>query len=125
MEARDQVLHGIREALACQDRPDSNEHVWTAEQHWEAFNYLFMDQGLGLEHHKHNDDLLFFVHAARQPAAGAPLDPGPFSVRRRGKQMTPEWGLSGSNFAAISWEKTLLLNIVLQTEFVLTVIVCR
>lgn len=49
----------------------------------------------------------------------------PFSVRRRTHQLAPEWQKSGSNFTAIAWDETVLLNLALQTEYALSVVVCR
>lgn len=136
MEARHGVLKAVREQLGSVVQEGG---AWRPEQWWEAFSFLFTEQAEGAAHLKHNDDLLFFVHvtpahalAGRAPASkhGDPngsggLDQGPFSVRRRVKQLAPEWCISGSLFSAIAWDKTLLLNIVLQTAFVLTVVVCR
>jgi hypothetical protein len=49
----------------------------------------------------------------------------PFSVRRRGKQLAPEWQKSGVNFSAVAWDETVLLNMVLQGHYSLTAIACR
>ena len=130
MDSRIEILRGIKSQLAT-GREDPAEQTWTSEQNWQAFSFLFMEQGQGSDHTMHNDDLLFFVHDVLQPQtqkAGhvSGLDPGPLSVRRRGKQTSSDvWGLTGSNFAAISWDRTLLLNIVLQTEYTMTDITCR
>lgn len=79
-------------------------------------------------HLKSHDDLLFFVHSkAAQVQAMPGLDRNgmPFSVRRRTHQLAPEWQKSGSNFTAIAWDETVLLNLALQTEYALSVVVCR
>ena len=139
------VVTAVREQL---DSTRLRGDAWSQEQWWEAFNFLFMDEAGGADNLHHNDDLLFFVHAVPQsqrrdegPMAGPPqrmgtatagataaaagLDAGPFSVRRRGRQLSSEWQLSGSHFKGIAWKDTLLLNLALQSHFVLTVVVCR
>lgn len=139
------VVTAVREQL---DLSRLRGDAWSQQQWWEAFNFLFMDEVDGTAHLHHNDDLLFFVHAAPQQrcdsgpmtssqqrmgasiaaeavAAAVGLDAGPFSVRRRGKQLSLEWQLSGSHFKDICWKDTLLLNLALQAHFVLTVVVCR
>lgn len=67
----------------------------------------------------HHDDLLFFVKSSKHPTR----EPR-FFVRRRGKQLPPELQISGSNFDTVNWPETVLLNIVLQSQYQLTVVAC-
>ena len=123
----------INFAAPCDGNPSPS--AWSQQQWHEAFSFMFLKSDSPSGHVEHNDDLLFFVHSDSQPCASIDdtnsdliresLDKGPFSVRRRGHQLSSDWGLSGRLFFAISWDKTLLLNLVLQTHYVLTMIVCR
>ena len=112
--------------------------AWSQQQWHEAFSFMFLNSDSARRHMEYNDDLLFFVHSDSQSSASIgntdsngsdlireSLDKGPFSVRRRNHQLSSDWGLSGRLFSAISWDKTLLLNLVLQTHYVLTMIICR
>ena len=45
-------------------------------------------------------------------------------VRRKGKQLPKELQLSGSDFDSVNWAETVLLNIVLQSQYQLTVVAC-
>jgi hypothetical protein len=75
-----------------------------------------------------SDDLLFFVHteaSMRLCPEGLDRDSAPYSVRRRGSQLAPEWQRTGSLFEHVAWDRTLLLNLVLQGHYTLTTAVCR
>jgi hypothetical protein len=67
-----------------------------------------------------HDDLLFFVS---HPAATKPREDAYF-VRRKGKRLPDDLQLSGSAFASVDWCQTVLLNIVLQSHYSLTVVTC-
>jgi len=117
------------------NEPSSPSPTWSQQQWHEAFSFIFLETDSPM-HMEHHDDLLFFVHSDQRPS-GSPdpntapagpkaiLDKGPFSVRRRGQQLPSDWGLSGNLFSAFSWDKTVLLNCVLQAHYELTVITCR
>lgn len=68
----------------------------------------------------HHDDLLFFSKSPSHPTANNP----PFFVRRKAKQLPEELQLSGSQFGHVDWAQTVLLNIVLQSQYQLTVVAC-
>jgi hypothetical protein len=68
----------------------------------------------------HHDDLLFFIKSPSHPTANSP----PFFVRRKAKQLPEELQLSGSQFSNVDWAQTVLLNIVLQSQYQLTVVAC-
>lgn len=67
------------------------------------------------------DDLLFFV--AAPGAAARPRDEAYF-VRRKAKQLPADLQLSGERFDKVDWKASVLLNIVLQGQFSLTVVTC-
>ena len=71
--------------------------------------------------HDHCDDLLFFVKL-KCPKDG---DGEPFFVRRKAKQLPAELQLAGPLFDGVDWSKTVLLNVVLQSAYQLTVVACR
>jgi hypothetical protein len=68
----------------------------------------------------HHDDLLFFIKSSSHPTASNP----PFFVRRKAKQLPEELQLSGNQFSNVDWAQTVLLNIVLQSQYQLTVVAC-
>lgn len=68
------------------------------------------------------DDLLFFVRQ-QQPAAGSG-SPGQVFVRRKSKQLPEELQLTGKAFGSVDWVQTVLLNLVLHSEYQLTVVAC-
>jgi hypothetical protein len=65
MDSRIEILRGVKRQVSI-GTGEPAEQAWTSEQHWQAFSFLFMDQGMGSDHQLH-DDLLFFVHGVRQP----------------------------------------------------------
>ncbi len=80
--------------------------------------------------HQQADDLLFFVRkgapaVARAGPVVAP-QPGeePFFVRRRARKLPGDLLLSGAEFPKVDWGASLLLNIVLQAQYQLTVVAC-
>jgi hypothetical protein len=68
---------------------------------------------------QHQDDLLFFVYNATAGRRDVP-----YFVKRRSKQLPEELQLSGSKFPAVDWRETTLLNIVLHSQYQLTVVAC-
>jgi hypothetical protein len=70
--------------------------------------------------HQHQDDLLFFVKH-RTPAATSQQ----VFVRRRAKQLPEELQLTGRDFSSVDWAQTLQLNLVLHSQYQLTVVACR
>lgn len=69
------------------------------------------------------DDMLHFVYDAAKPS-------GPqIQVRRRAGQVVaalpPELHIGGAHYARVAWKDTLLLNLVLQAVYFLTIVVCR
>ncbi|KAF6250398.1 hypothetical protein COO60DRAFT_1647137 [Scenedesmus sp. NREL 46B-D3] len=68
----------------------------------------------------HHDDLLFFIKSPGHPTSNKP----PFFVRRKAKQLPEELQLSGAHFSQVDWAQTVLLNIVLQSQYQLTVVAC-
>ncbi|GAX75513.1 hypothetical protein CEUSTIGMA_g2956.t1 [Chlamydomonas eustigma] len=137
------VLTAVKEQLYHRSSSKNlSNSSWTQEQWWESFHFLFVvieecsAAACGRNQLERSDDLLFFVHSKAlfsknsdkgDVIANTSLDHNgmPFSVRRRGKTLSSDWQKSGRNFAAISWDETLLLNLVVQTHFSLTTIVCR
>lgn len=69
----------------------------------------------------HQDDLLFFVKQQRASAAGG--SPQVF-VRRKAKQLPDDLQLTGKDFSTVDWVQTVLLNLVLHSEYQLTVVAC-
>jgi hypothetical protein len=69
----------------------------------------------------HQDDLLFFVRAGN--ASSTSRDSALF-VRRKAKQLPDELQLSGRDFPNVDWAQTVLLNLVLQSQYQLTVVTC-
>lgn len=69
----------------------------------------------------HQDDLLFFVRQQRASAAGG--SPQVF-VRRKTKQLPDDLQLTGKDFGTVDWVQTVLLNLVLHSEYQLTVVAC-
>lgn len=69
---------------------------------------------------QHQDDLLFFVKSGGNNGKADV----PFFVRRKAKQLPDELQLSGSGFSSVDWKQTVLLNIILQSEYQLTVVAC-
>lgn len=45
-------------------------------------------------------------------------------VRRKAKQLPQELQLSGQDFATVDWADSVLLNLVLQSQYHLTVVAC-
>lgn len=72
--------------------------------------------------HHQQDDLLFFVRQ-QQTAAGSG-SPGQVFVRRKTKQLPEELQLTGKAFSTVDWVQTVLLNLVLHSEYQLTVVAC-
>jgi hypothetical protein len=48
----------------------------------------------------------------------------PFFVRRKVKKLPEELHLSGKDFNTVDWPQTVLLNLVLQSQYQLTVVAC-
>lgn len=127
------VINAIKDQVLNNFDSPSSIPAWTQQQWHEAFSFLFLEYKQRPKHMEHNDDLIFFVHSDQQALyrhhgsadPKADLDKGPFSVRRRGQQLSSDWGLSGKMFSAFAWDKTLLLNLILQAHYALTVITCR
>lgn len=69
----------------------------------------------------HRDDLLFFVRTSN--ATSTSSDSALF-VRRKAKQLPDELQLSGRDFPSVDWAQTVLLNLVLQSQYQLTVVAC-
>jgi len=108
----------------------TSSEKWGQQHWWQAFVFLFTLSGAGKSHVKdHHDDLLFFVHSdAADPASNRPQSNSPnmpYTVRRQGVVLPTEFQLSGPSFPLIAWDKTVLLNLVLQTRYDLTVIACK
>lgn len=99
---------------------------WTPAQWWQAFEFLFVGSpDIASQHHQHHDDLLFFVPAAPPTANTSTGGAAPeLLVRRRGASLPPDLQLSGALFGAVDWCRSLLLNLVLQARFALTVATC-
>eukprot|EP00878_Enallax_costatus_P033844 GHUV01037417.1.p1 GENE.GHUV01037417.1~~GHUV01037417.1.p1 ORF type:complete len:125 (+),score=27.78 GHUV01037417.1:261-635(+) len=121
-DTKRQILQTIREQSK-QLQQDSSEprahvNVWSVQQWWEAFQYLFITC-VPPPDSTHHDDLLFFVKSSKHRMQ----DPRLF-VRRKGKQLPKELQLSGSDFDMVDWAETVLLNIVLQSQYQLTVVAC-
>lgn len=82
--------------------------------------------------HEASDDLLFFVTReaptvpppAPQPKAGRGAGKPPYFVRRKAKQLPEELQLSGASFERVDWCQSVLLNVVLQSQYSLTVVAC-
>jgi hypothetical protein len=66
------------------------------------------------------DDLLMFVRARGARAAGAPT----FARRRGGAALPPELRPGGALAGEVDWRASWLLNLVLQTSYRLTALVC-
>jgi hypothetical protein len=77
-------------------------------------------------HHGH-DDLLFLV--LKRPGSGgggsSSNSSAPFHVIRRAPQLPLPLHLSGTQFGDYVWADTVLLNLVLQADYTLTVTACR
>jgi hypothetical protein len=140
------ILAAIRDQIrpAIGKRPDSPR--WSPQHWWEAFQYLVRIQQQPQQQdptihpmqpqltpntvlqfiyssgvsEQHQDDLLFFVR--REAAAGSTALP--FFVRRRMARLPEELQLSGKDFSSVDWEATVILNIVLQSQYQLTVVAC-
>ncbi|KAF8071144.1 hypothetical protein HT031_001226 [Scenedesmus sp. PABB004] len=98
---------------------DPQQHVWTAQQWWEAFQFLFITREPPEAEAHHQDDLLFFVKSESHPARAPP-----FFVRRKARALPAELCLSGRDFGAVDWPRSVLLNLVLQCQYQLTVVAC-
>ncbi|WIA11975.1 hypothetical protein OEZ85_012057 [Tetradesmus obliquus] len=123
-DTRRSILHTIRDqAKLRHSSTHSQQHpylqVWTPQQWWESFQFLFINH-LPPPDSAHHDDLLFFSKSPSHPTASNP----PFFVRRKAKQLPEELQLSGSQFSHVDWAQTVLLNIVLQSQYQLTVVAC-
>lgn len=123
-DTRRSILHTIRDqAKLLHSSTHSQQHpylqVWTPQQWWESFQFLFINH-LPPPDSAHHDDLLFFSKSPSHPTASNP----PFFVRRKAKQLPEELQLSGSQFSHVDWAQTVLLNIVLQSQYQLTVVAC-
>ncbi len=57
-------------------------------------------------------------------AAAASERDEPYFVRRRGAQLPDDLRLSGREFEAVDWGESVLLNLVLQSRYQLTVVAC-
>lgn len=66
------------------------------------------------------DDLLFFVRHQQQPSASPQV-----FVRRKSKQLPDDLQLTGKDFGNVDWAQTVLLNMVLHSQYQLTVVACR
>lgn len=71
-------------------------------------------------HQQHQDDLLFFVRHHVQQAGASPQ----VFVRRKGKQLPEDLQLTGRDFNNVDWAQTVLLNLVLHSQYQLTVVAC-
>ncbi len=99
----------------------AGSHEWPPQQWHTALEILFFQAPECVSAVRGHDDLLFFVYT---PAQQRQHDMPTF-VRRKGKALPADLQSHGEKFALIDWRKTVLLNMVLQTRFVLTVASCE
>jgi hypothetical protein len=85
----------------------------------------FVEDGGQLSNQQSKDDMLFFVLAKPPEPTKQRPDPAPFIVRRKTVPLPQDLQLSGDRFSDILWDCSVLLNIVLQASFQLTVVACR
>lgn len=83
-----------------------------------------------LGHQQHQDDLLFFVRRRQQqlhpPASSSSssTQQAQVFVRRKGKQLPDDLQLTGQAFDTVDWAQSVLLNLVLHSQYELTVVAC-
>lgn len=82
-----------------------------------------------LGHQQHQDDLLFFVRRRQQqqlllPASSSSTQQVQVFVRRKGKQLPDDLQLTGQAFDNVDWAQSVLLNLVLHSQYQLTVVAC-
>eukprot|EP00882_Tetradesmus_deserticola_P012175 GHRQ01012900.1.p1 GENE.GHRQ01012900.1~~GHRQ01012900.1.p1 ORF type:complete len:367 (+),score=137.12 GHRQ01012900.1:584-1684(+) len=122
-DTRRSILQTIRDQAKLLHSSSTHQQtylqVWRPQQWWESFQFLFINH-LTAADSAHHDDLLFFVKSPSYPTVNSP----PFFVRRKAKQLPEELQLSGSQFSHVDWAQTVLLNIVLQSQYQLTVVAC-
>ncbi|CAD7701656.1 unnamed protein product [Ostreobium quekettii] len=94
--------------------------LWSPEQWWEAFAFVFFWKSPSDRVKCNNDDLLFFVVHPECCVANSP----PYFVRRKGQELPPELQKDGPRFGEVDWCETFLLNLVLQSDYLLAVAVC-
>jgi hypothetical protein len=142
------ILAAIRDQIRPVVGKTPGSPRWSPQHWWEAFQYLVGTQQQPQQQEppttipqpnltpeqtpllqfiyssgvseQHQDDLLFFVR--RASAAGSTALP--FFVRRRMARLPEELQLSGKDFSSVDWEATVILNIVLQSQYQLTVVAC-
>ncbi len=68
-----------------------------------------------------HDDLIFFVKQPAEPGAAC----SQFTVHRKGRAVPADLSISGQAFSTVAWPETVLLNLVLQARYQLTVTACR
>ncbi len=69
---------------------------------------------------QHHDDMLFFTWKGEVAAQQQET----VFVRRKPHGLPPELQLSGRDFNLVDWARSLLLNLVLQSRYQLTVVAC-
>lgn len=81
-----------------------------------------------LGHQQHQDDLLFFVRRRQQqlylPASSSSTQQAQVFVRRKGKQLPDDLQLTGQAFDNVDWAQSVLLSLVLHSQYQLTVVAC-
>lgn len=101
---------------------DDGSHVMWPPQQWHiAFEILFCQVPPSIASlRSHQDDLLLLVYKAGERPQSSRI-----FARRRTAKLPPElqWG-TGIKCPHIDWMETLLLNLVLQTDYSLTVCKC-
>ncbi|GAB4820146.1 hypothetical protein N2152v2_007192 [Parachlorella kessleri] len=114
-----------------QPRDADWSELWPQQQWQVAFEILFCQvpsSAKGLQ--SHQDDLLFFVCANPAAQPGNPRGFGstsgsPLFVRRRAQQLPAELQWGGARSGDVDWRGSVLLNLVLQTGYWLSVATCR
>ncbi|KAF5841896.1 hypothetical protein DUNSADRAFT_10333 [Dunaliella salina] len=77
----------------------------------------------------HDDDLLFLVHNRGSSNPSPLAQPGPFTVRRKGKGpwggLSEDYSPNGCLAHSVAWGKTFALHLVLSTAYSLTTVTCN
>ncbi|GMH38336.1 hypothetical protein BSKO_06220 [Bryopsis sp. KO-2023] len=93
----------------------SKKVLWSPEQWWEAFVFVFLCSGF-----QGGDDLLFFVYAPTHRARALRS----YFVKRKEENLPIELQKGGAKFNHVEWCETVALNLVLQTRYRLDVAAC-
>lgn len=115
----------VQAEFAYKNRDLTPKSAWSQEQWWTAFTALFGYSQVDpaspqSQHHSPQDDLWFFVCDR-----GHTADDGlPFFVRRKNRSFPPDLEVEGSKFNTVNWAQSVLLNLVLQSMYQLTVVAC-